>query len=62
MVMGDDSCSRGCGFKSLHRMDLTFFHIDLLKELYCFFEKTENKFKRWRDRPNILISGLSNRM
>ena len=47
MVMGDDSRSRGCGFKSWHRIldGHDIFHIDLLKKLYCLFEKTENKRK-----------------
>ena len=26
-------------------MDMTFFHIDLLQELYCLFEKTKHKQK-----------------
>ena len=32
VVMGDDSCLKGRGFKSRHRIldGLTFFHIDLL--------------------------------
>ena len=53
MVMGDDSCSRGCGFESrcciLHGHGI--FHIDLLQELICLFEKTENK--------QIKMSGLA---
>ena len=47
MVMGDGSCSRGHGFE--YRRCLLdghdIFHIDLLKKLYCLFEKTENKRK-----------------
>ena len=43
MVMGDDSCLRGCGFKSrdciLDGVDI--FQMDLLQKLYCLFEKTE---------------------
>ena len=41
MVVGDDSRSRGCGFKSWHRIldGHDIFHIDLLKKLYCLFEK-----------------------
>ena len=54
MVMGDDSCSRGCGFESrcciLHGHDI--FHIDLLQELICLFEKTENKQIK---RPGLAI-------
>ena len=30
---------------------MTFFHIDLLKNLYCLFEKTENKQNRGRGWP-----------
>ena len=41
MVMGDGSCSRGHGFE--YRRCLLdghdIFHIDLLKKLYCLFEK-----------------------
>ena len=29
-------------------MDMTFFHIHLLQKLFCFFEKTKNKWKRDR--------------
>ena len=47
VVMGDGSCSRGHGFE--YRRCLLdghdIFHIDLLKKLYCLFEKTENKRK-----------------
>ena len=47
--MGGGSCSRDCGFKSQHRMDV--FHTNLLFKLSCLFEKTENKRKRGRDCP-----------
>ena len=42
VVMGDDSCSRGRGFESWHRiLDVhDIFHINLLLELYSLFEKT----------------------
>ena len=50
VVFGDDSCSRGCGYKSYHHI-LTFFHFDLLFKLYCLFEKTENKLIRGRGLP-----------
>ena len=46
MVMGDDSCSKGCGFESQRRkLDGQFdiFPIDLLLKLYCLFEKAKNK-------------------
>ena len=26
---------------AVYRMDMTFFHIDLLQKLYCLFEKTK---------------------
>ena len=48
MVMGDDSCLKGCGFESQrHILDrhLDNFHIDLVQKLYCLFEKTKNKPK-----------------
>ena len=33
MVMGDDSCLRGCGFKSRHRiLDGHFSHIFVVKK------------------------------
>ena len=43
MVMGADSCSRGCGFESKrHILDgHDIFHIDLLQVLYCLFEKDQ---------------------
>ena len=49
VVMGDDSCPRGHGFKSRCRIldgQLDIFHIDLLLKLYCLLEKTENKRKK----------------
>ena len=48
VVMGGDSCSKGSNPGAVYWMDLTFFHIDLLKKMYCLFEKTENKRKRGR--------------
>ena len=47
VVMGDDSCSRGCGFESqCHILDGHYiFHIDLWQKMYCLFEKTRNKQK-----------------
>ena len=48
VVMGDDSCSRGRGFKSQHcildGLDI-FSHLFVVK-LYWLFEKTENNWKR----------------
>ena len=45
MVMGDDSCSRGHGFKSQHCIldGHDIFHIGLFLKCYCLFEKTKNK-------------------
>ena len=42
MVMGDNSCSRGCGFKSRHCIldGDDFLHFDVVLKLYCLFEKT----------------------
>ena len=46
MVMGGDSCSKGCGFESRHQCILDgHFHINLLQNL---FEKTEKNDKRGR--------------
>ena len=51
MVMGDDSCLRGCGFEFRHQIPdgYDIFHIDL----YCLFGKTENKRKRCQGWPNF---------
>ena len=59
--MGGDSRSEGCGFESLlHILDgHDIFHIDLLLELNFLFEKTENKRKRGRGWPIILIKQIS---
>ena len=45
MVMGDNSCYRGCGFESLHRILDGHFFIDLLKIalFVCLFEKTKKR-------------------
>ena len=45
VVRADDSCLRGCGFKSRHYIPdgHDIFHIELLLKLYCLFEETENK-------------------
>ena len=47
MVMGGDSCSEGCAFESwcciLDGHDI--FHIDLLRKLYCLFERQKIKEK-----------------
>ena len=44
VVIGDDSCSRGCGFESRHHiqdgLDI-FSHVFVVK-MYCLFEKAEN--------------------
>ena len=47
VVMGGDSRYDivGSNPSSAYWMDMTFFHIDLLYELYFLFEKTENKRK-----------------
>ena len=53
MVMGGDSCSKGCGLESQRRIlnghDIS--HIELLKKLNFLFEMTENVQKRGRGRP-----------
>ena len=43
--MGDDSCSRGCGFESRRLYGMDIFHIDLFYKLYCLFEKNEKTKK-----------------
>ena len=47
MVMGGDSCSKSREFESWCRIldGNDSFHIDLLQNLYCLFEKTKNKLK-----------------
>ena len=46
VVMGDDSCLRGCGFESRRRI---LDGYDIFS--HCLFEKTENKRKRGRGWP-----------
>ena len=42
MVMGRDSCSDGCGFDSQHPIYwMDIFHIYLLEQFSCLFEKTK---------------------
>ena len=49
VVMGGDSCSKGHGFESRHRiLDGHFFTYICCKNLQCLFEKTKNKRKRGR--------------
>ena len=46
MVLGGDSRSKGRGFKSQHCiLDGHFYTSICCKNLYCLFEKTENKQK-----------------
>ena len=46
VVMGGDSCSKGCGFKSQRRiLDGHFSHL-FVEKMLCLFEK--NKRKRGR--------------
>ena len=55
MVMGDDSCSRGHGFESLHCIldgHDVFSHLFVVK-LYILFEKTKNKPKSGRSWPMV---------
>ena len=53
MVMGDNSCSRRCGFKSQHHIlnKHDIFHIDLLLNCIVCLKTTENKIKRGRGWP-----------
>ena len=51
VVMGDDSCSKGCGFESRrHLLDGHLYIVShyLLQKLKCLFENTENKRKEAR--------------
>ena len=51
VVMGDNSCSAGCGFKSRHRiLDGHFSHFWSKNCIVCL-KKTENKRKRCRGWP-----------
>ena len=46
MVMGDDSCLQGCGFKSLrHILDGHFFTLICCKNCIVCLKKTKNKRK-----------------
>ena len=47
--MGGDSCSKGHGFEPQHWIDI--FHIYLLEELYCMFEKMKINEKEAEDGP-----------
>ena len=44
MVMGEDYCSRGCGFESQHQMDI-ILHLFVLKMELFFLKKDRNKRK-----------------
>ena len=48
----------GLNLGSIFWMDITYFHIDLLLELYCLFEKTENKRKRGWGWPIFLKKNI----
>ena len=51
MVMGDDSCSKGCGFESRrHILDGHFFTFICCKNCNVCLKKTENKTKK---RPEL---------
>ena len=44
MVMGGDSCTKGCGFKSCHCiLDGHISQIFVVKIVMMFVEKTKNK-------------------
>ena len=46
MVMGGDSCSKGCGFKSRHGILMDkFSHKFVVKIVMMLFEKTEKTIK-----------------
>ena len=44
MVMGGDSCSEGCGFKSQHQILGGYFYME--NGIYVCLKKAENKRKR----------------
>ena len=51
MVMGRDSCSKGCGFKSQHHiLDGHFSHLFVVK-IVMLFEKTKINGKEAGDGP-----------
>ena len=52
--MGEDSCSRGCGFESWHCILDGHVSHWFVEKLCCLFEKTENKWKRGRGWPFLL--------
>ena len=44
MIMGEDSCSKGCGFESRHRMlDGHFSHEFVVKVVLTFVGKDQNE-------------------
>ena len=47
MVMGDNSCYRGCGFESLHRILDGHFFIDLLKIALFVCLKKRKRGRVW---------------
>ena len=54
VVMGGDSCAKGCVFESRHRiLDGHFSHLFVVKIVICVW-KEENKWKRGRGWPIFL--------
>ena len=61
MLMGGDSCSKGCEFKSWHNiLDGHFLHtyIFVVKFVMCVW-KDENKWKRGRVSPFFITGRMS---
>ena len=47
VVRGGDSCSRGCGFKSQHRiLDRHFSHLFVIKIVFVYFQSLKGTKKR----------------
>ena len=58
MVMGGDSCSKGCEFESQHSiLDEHFSHLFVVKIVMCV-RRDENKRKNLKNQDNELIEAL----
>ena len=58
VVMGGDSCSKGCEFESQHSiLDEHFSHLFVVKIVMCV-RRDENKRKNLKNQDNELIEAL----
>ena len=64
VVMGDDSCLRGHGFESRHRIlnGHDIFYIDLLLKMYCLFGKTKINKKEARVVPFLKFHSTADQL